>query len=116
MSLDRGILILHWFFEGHLDQNCIQGMVKNMMQDASTDRKRFTNHSLHATGTTLLFDAGVQEASIQKCSDHRSTKALRMYERVTPDQDLTVSRILHSTSKTLYEPTTHTQPPLEITT
>ena len=74
MSLDCGILILHWFFEGHLGQNCIQGMVKNMMQDASIDRKRFANHSLRATGTTLLFDAGVQEALIQKCSGHHSTK------------------------------------------
>ena len=102
-----------WFFEGHLGQNCIQAMVKNMMQDASIDGKRFTNHSLRATGTTSLFDAGVPEALIQKRSGHRSTKALRMYERVTPDQDLAVSRILHSTSKILYEPITHTQPVVE---
>ena len=83
------------------------------MQDASIDGKRFTNHSLRATGTILLFDAGVPEALIQKRSGHRSTKALRMYERVTPDQDLAVSKILHSTSKILYEPTAHTQPPVE---
>ena len=82
-----------WFFEGHLGQNCIQGMVKNMMQDASIDGKRFTNHSLGATGTTLLFDAGVPEALIQKRSGHSSSKVLRMYERVTPDQDLAVSGI-----------------------
>ena len=29
---------------------------------------------------------------------------LGMYERVTLDQDLVVSRVLHSTSKVLYEP------------
>ena len=28
----------------------------------------------------------------------------RMYERVTPDQDLAVSKILHSTSKVLFKP------------
>ena len=79
-------------------------MVKNMMVDASINGKIYTNYSLRATGPTALFDADVPEAIIQKHSGHRSTKALRMYERVTPDEDLTVSKILHSTSKVLYEP------------
>ena len=61
---------------------------KNMMADASINGKKYTNHRLHATGATTLFDIGVPEAIIQKCSGHCSTKALRMYERVTPDQDL----------------------------
>ena len=74
------------------------------MQEASIDGKKYTNHSLHATGTTTLFDAGVPEAIIQKRSGHCSTKALRTYERVTQDRDLAVSRILHSTSKVLHEP------------
>lgn len=75
-----------------------------MMKDASIQGKKFTNHSLRATGTTTLFDAGVPEALIQKRSGHRSTKALRMYERVTPDQDLAISQILHSLSKLAYAP------------
>ena len=66
--------------------------------------KKYTNHSLRATGATTPCDAGVPEAIIQKRSGHRSTKALRMYERVTPAQDLAVSKILHSTSKVLYNP------------
>ena len=101
-----------WFFEGHLGQNCIQGMVKNMIQDASIDGKRFTNHSLCATGTTLLFDAGVPEALIQKHSGHSSSKALRMYESNTRSRFGCLWN-LHSMSKILYEPTTHTQPPVE---
>ena len=58
----------------------LEGMVKNMMADASI---KYTNHSLRATGATTLVDSGVPEAIIQKCTGHHSTKALRMYERVT---------------------------------
>ena len=79
-------------------------MVKNMMADASINGKKYTNHSLRATGATALFDAGVPEAIIQKRSGHCSTKTLKMYKRVIPDQDLAVSKILHSTSKVFYEP------------
>ena len=39
-------------------------MVKNMMADASINGKKYTNHSLRATGAAALFDAGVPEAII----------------------------------------------------
>ena len=73
-------------------------MVKQMFQEASIVGK-FSNHSLRATGATTLFDANVPEAIIQKRSGHSSTKALRMYERMTPQQDLAVSKILQSERK-----------------
>lgn len=42
----------------------------------------------------------------------RSTVVVKMYEKVTPDQDLSISQILHSSSKVLRKPvgkpTTHT--------
>ena len=69
-----------------------------MFQEASIVGK-FSNHSLRATGATTLFDANVPEAIIQKRSGHSSTRALRMYERMTPQQDLAVSKILQSEQK-----------------
>ena len=69
-----------------------------MFQEASIVGK-FSNHSLHATGATTLFDANVPEAIIQKRSGHSSTKALRMYEWMTPQQDLAISKILQSEQK-----------------
>ena len=50
-----------------------------------------TNHSLRVAGASCLFDAGVPERTIQ---GHRSLDALRIYERVTEEQNLAVSRIL----------------------
>ena len=50
----------------------------------------FTNHSLRGTGTTMLFDSGTPEAIVQKHTGHRSLSALRMYERVTPQQQAMV--------------------------
>ena len=62
----------------------------------------FTNHSLRATGATVLFDAGVPEAVIQKRTGHKSLDALRSYEQVTLDQEKCVANIL--TPKSLPQP------------
>ena len=45
----------------------LQTIVKDMMEEAKIPGN-FTNHSLRATGTTTLFNAGVPEALIQKRS------------------------------------------------
>ena len=39
---------------------------------------------------------------IHKGSGHKSTAALRMYERITPEQELAVSKILQSQEKPAY--------------
>ena len=93
-----------WFFEDRVGK-VKKGMVKQMFQEAKIDGK-FTNHSLHATRATALFDANVPEAIIQKRSGHLSTKALRMYERVTPQQNFAVSKILQSDKKVTFKAAT----------
>ena len=54
------------------------------------------------SGTSQLFEAGVPEKLIQQRTGHRSLEALRMYERVTEQQELAVSKIL-SGEKSSYE-------------
>ena len=90
-----------WFFEEKLPLKRLQGLLKKMCCDAKVEGN-FTNHSLRATGTTTLFDAGVPEAIIQKRTGHKSLDALRVYERVTPQQESAVSRILSSNKPLLY--------------
>lgn len=47
-----------WFWEDPLPKTKLQNMVKDMFRDAQIEG-RFTSHSLRATRTTALFDAGV---------------------------------------------------------
>ena len=49
-----------------------------------------------------LFEAGVGKKNIRSRSGHRSTDALRMYERITPAQQQAVSNILTSGEKKEY--------------
>ena len=67
--------------------------MKTMASDAGL-QGNFKNHSLRATGTTALFDAGVPEAIIQKRTGHKSIDALCCYERTTMDQEVHVSTLL----------------------
>lgn len=57
-----------------------------------------TNHSLRATGATELFTAGIPEKVIQKHTGHLSLSGLRHYERVTEQQEMSVSRVLSTSS------------------
>lgn len=68
-----------------------QTMVKDICHDGGFQGNS-TNHSLGATCATTYFETGVPEAIIQKRSRHKSTLALRKYERISPEQDLAVSQ------------------------
>lgn len=53
------------FFDDGLSLKTLQGLLKKICQDSKMEGN-FTNHSLRATGATVLFDAGVPGCVIQK--------------------------------------------------
>ena len=61
----------------------------------------FTNHSLRATGATVLYDAEIPEGVIQKRTGHKSLDTLRCYKRTTLTQNLEVSNLLHQATAVL---------------
>ena len=72
--------------------------LKNMLPELS--RKcgvgvRYTNHSLRATAITRMFNSGLPEKVI---SGHRSTKALRFYERTSTEQRQAVTTSISPTT------------------
>ena len=68
-------------------------MVPDLCSEAGLSSRK-TNHSLRVSGATRLFEAGVPEKVIQQRTGHHSLEALHMYERVTEQQELAVSKIL----------------------
>jgi integrase len=52
-----------WFFEEKLSLKKLQGLLMKVCCAAKVDGN-FSNHSLRATCTTVLFDAGIPEAII----------------------------------------------------
>ena len=89
-----------WFAAIPCGRNSLSKVVCEMFHEAGSSEKK-TNHSLRAAGVSELFEAGVDEKIIQSCSGHRSTDALRMYERITPAQQQAVSNILTSGEKNI---------------
>ncbi len=90
-----------WFAAVTCGKNWLAKIVSLMFIEAGIAERK-TNHSLRAAGVSQLFEAGVDEKIIQSRSGHRSTEALRMYERITPDQEKAVSTILTSAVKKEY--------------
>jgi len=54
-------------------------MVKDMFAEAHISGK--PNHSLHATGTTRMYNHGIPEKTIQVRTGHKSINGLRVYEQ-----------------------------------
>ena len=54
---------------------------------------RKTKHSLRVSGASSLLDAGVPGHIMQSQTGHRSLEALRLYEKVTDDQNIEVLKI-----------------------
>ena len=79
----------------HQWETLLSSMLKNMCLLAGVEGNK-TNHSFRATGATELFSAGVPEKIIQQRIGHRSTKALRVYQRTTLEQYQAVSNISSS--------------------
>ena len=59
---------------------------------------RYTNHSLRATAITRMFNSGLPEKVIAETSGHRSTKALRFYERTSTEQRQAVTTSINPTT------------------
>lgn len=81
-----------WFYASPMGEHKLCGMVKDMFTEIGVSGK--SNHSLRATGASVLYKANVPEKIIQECTGHRSLKALRLYERTTGEQHQQVSHIL----------------------
>ena len=59
-----------------------------------------TNHSLRVTTATRLFHAWVDEQLIMKRTGHRSLDGVRLYKRVSNEQDREISEILNNAENT----------------
>ena len=84
-----------WYVAVPIGKNVLAKMVSTMCDEAGISGKK-TNHSLRVSGATSLFDAGVPE---RQRTGHRSIEGLRIYERITDEQEMAVSKLLTGESK-----------------
>lgn len=68
-----------WFSDKPVGINSLKKVVNSLMRQAGIDG-RFTNHSLHATTATRMFEKGVDEQLIKCVTGHKSD-AVRLYKR-----------------------------------
>ena len=81
-----------------------QCMVKTMCVTAGVPPK--TNHSLGATSATEMFQAGVcpLKKVIQKRSLHQCTEALRLYKRISDEQQKAATAVLSPLTRQITAP------------
>ncbi len=68
-----------WFTDKPVGVNALKKVISNMMKEAGISG-RFTNHSLHATTATRMFQKGVNEQLIKCVTGHKSD-SVRVYKK-----------------------------------
>ena len=83
-----------WYKRSPLGHNTLDRMLKEIMLSGGLDDEKKTNHSLRATAISRMYDQKVQEKIIMEQSGHLSRDGVRVYERITNQQQKEVSDIL----------------------
>jgi hypothetical protein len=86
-----------WFSIQPIGRNKLNCMMKTMSIQGGLSVVH-TNHSLRSYGATKLFQQKVPEKLIQERTGHRSTEALRKYERISEEQKISTSKMLNGTT------------------
>ncbi len=97
-----------WFSPVPVGKNMLATMLKNMCNEAQIDGRK-ANHSLHSTGASELFQAGVPEKIIKERTGHHSLEALQTYERTTTEQQQAISDILSAEKKITFQQALHSK-------
>jgi hypothetical protein len=72
-----------WFYARAMGHNTLKSMLKTMFKEAQINADKITNHSLRATATTRMIDAGIPEKVIMDRTGHHSVDGLKPYCRTT---------------------------------
>ena len=83
-----------WFYARAIGHNILKGMLKNMFREAGIFTDGKSNHSLRATATTRMIDAGLPEKVIMDRTGHHSLDGLKPYSRTTDRQQQQMSAVI----------------------
>ena len=87
-----------WFQPHPVGHNILGSVVKRLCEAAGL-QEHYTNHFLHATAATRLFEAGVDEQLIMQHTGHSTTAAVRSYKRIGEKLRCVTSDVLNSEKK-----------------
>ena len=88
-----------WYAKEVLGTNSIGKIIAKLMESAGYEGF-YSGHSLRRTGSTRLFQAGVQRKIVKECTGHRSD-AVDKYQITSDEQRKTVSEIISSKPHTV---------------
>ena len=86
-----------WYGEQVIGQATLSKTVKNLLKEADIEGY-FTNHSCRRSGTTRLFQAGLDKKLIKEVTGHRSD-AVDKYAVTSDDQREQISNIMYEKPK-----------------
>ena len=97
-----------WYQVTSLGHNVLGGMVAKMCQSTGL-QGHDTNHSLHATSATRMFEASIDEQLIMQRTGHSTTAKVCLYKRVGENLRAIASDVLNGSKRIKVEAATDNQ-------
>ena len=91
-----------WYYKKAAGRETLGNVVKNIMKNAGFEGY-FTNHSLHRSCATRLYNAGFPEQVIQETTGHRSSDGIKAYKCTSSSLKRKASELLQGVQCTFPE-------------
>ena len=98
-----------WYSKVPMGHNTLGKIISEMMKEAGFEG-HYTNHSLHVTSATRLFDAEVDEQLIMTRTGHSSTDGVRAYKRTSDKLRQLTSDVFNSGKQNVTPAITEAKP------
>ena len=82
-----------WFSKVPIGEKTLQKFMPHLSEVCALS-KRYTNHSIRATGATILSRKNFNNAQIMSVSGHRSVSSLAVYQRVAEREKIDMGRAI----------------------
>ena len=82
-----------WFVNRPLGEKTLQGFMPLISNQCNLS-KRYTNHSIRATNTTILKRNNFSDAQVMSVSGHKAASSLSVYHRVSEPEKVAMGNVL----------------------
>ncbi len=92
-----------WYTSGHVGQHTLEKFMPDLSEKCKLSR-RYNNHSIRVTGSTILSRGGFNMKQIMSVTGHKSTNSLAVYQKVEKNEKLMIGLTLNAALLTQLSP------------
>ena len=88
-----------WYTKAHMGKNILGHFMTELSKDTALS-KRYTNHCIRVTGTSILTRCKFNDKEVMSMTGHKSVQSLTVYQRVQDKTKMQMGKVLSTSLQT----------------